>query len=500
MRPGRERQLITAATLAAMFLAALEATAVATAMPTAVSEFGSLERFSWTFSSYLLASTVSVPLYGKLADLFGRKRVFLIAIGLFLLGSILCGLAGSIGQLIAFRVLQGIGAGGVIPLSITIVGDIYTLEERGRIQGLYSAVWAVSSLAGPAVGGIVTELASWRWVFLFNVPFGLVAAVLVHLYLREPAPPGRARLDIRGTLSLAAGSAALLLALHEGGTNWGWTDGRTLVALLVSTVCTALFLREQRKAPEPTLPLDLFENRVIAVASAGAVAIGTLLFCLTAFVPMFAQGVLGGGPGAAGATLVPLSLAWPLTSTLAGWFLMRTGYRPLLVTGSLLTFVGTLLLARAAHGGGRPDVLLAMLVTGAGLGFMSTPYLVSVQTGVPWRRRGVATSSQQFFRTIGGALAVALFGSVINVRLQAVLGPGASAAEALDPETRGQMDPAVLEGIAAALRDGLSTVFLALAAVGAAGVLIALLFPRGAASALAFREEPRPASDEPSAT
>jgi EmrB/QacA subfamily drug resistance transporter len=437
-----------------MFLAALEATAVATAMPTAVSEFGSLERFSWTFSAYLLASTVTVPLYGKLADLFGRKRIFLIAIGLFLVGSILCGMAGSIGQLIAFRALQGIGAGGVIPLSITIVGDIYTLEERGRIQGLYSAVWAVSSLAGPAVGGVVTELASWRWVFLFNVPFGLLAAFLVQTYLRDPEQPLGGALDVRGTVALALASVALLLALHEGGSMWGWSDARTLIALGIALVGTVLFLREQRRSREPTLPLDLFANRVIAVASAGAVAIGTLLFCLTAFVPMYTQGVLGGGPGAAGATLVPLSLAWPLTSTLAGWMLMRAGYRPLILLGSILTLAGTILLARATQGGQRADIMIAMLVTGGGLGFMSTPYLVAVQTGVPWRRRGVATSSQQFFRTIGGAIAVALFGSVINVRLQSALGPGASAASVLDPASRADMDPAVLDAVAGALRDG----------------------------------------------
>ncbi|MGH7506353.1 MAG: MFS transporter, partial [Longimicrobiales bacterium] len=231
MEPGRDRRLVTAAMLAAMFLAALEATAVATAMPTAVSELGSVTHYSWAFSAYLVTSTTTVPLFGKLADLYGRKRIFTTAVIIFLAGSTLCGLSGSFGQLIVFRAIQGLGAGGVIPVAITIIGDIYTLEERGRVQGLFSGVWAVASLVGPAVGGLVTDLASWRWVFYFNIPFGIIAALMVRTFLREKALRREHRLDVLGTVLLTGAVCLLLVATQEGSSAWGWADPRTAAAL-----------------------------------------------------------------------------------------------------------------------------------------------------------------------------------------------------------------------------------------------------------------------------
>jgi EmrB/QacA subfamily drug resistance transporter len=497
VQAGRERKLVTAAMLASMFLAALEATAVATAMPTIVSELGSVERYSWAFSAYLLTSTTTVPLYGKLADLYGRKRIFIFSVALFLAGSVLCGVAGSFAQLILFRAIQGLGAGGVMPVAITIVGDIYTLEERGRVQGLFSAVWAVASLVGPAVGGLVTDLASWRWVFYFNLPFGFVAAAMVHRYLQEEESRREHRLDIVGTVLLTGGVALFLVALQEGSTIWGWADARTLGTLAVAVVALAFFVRQELRAPEPMLPFDLFRVRLIAVASIGSIALGTLLFTLTAYVPMFVQGVLGGSASEAGATLMPMSLGWPVASTLAGWLLMRAGYRPLVLLGAITAFAGCLLLASLDAGSDRTDVMLAMLVVGAGLGFVSTPYIVAVQAAVPRSRRGVATSSQQFFRTIGGAIAVTVFGAVLNAYLLNAAGAGVSAQSALDPSLRQALDPESLGRLVLGLREGLHVIYLACAVAALAGCAVAFLFPRGSAASLAHGAAvPTPAPPE----
>ncbi len=242
-----------------MFLAALEATAVGTAMPTVVSELGGVSRYSWVFSAYLLTSTTTVPMYGKLADLFGRRRIFTISVLLFILGASLCGIAQTFPQLILFRAIQGLGAGGVIPVAITVVGDIYSLEERGRIQGIFSGVWAISSLVGPAAGGLITDLLSWRWVFYLNLPFGFASLILLHMYLKEEDETrSRRKLDILGTLSLTASIALLLLALQEGTEIWGWGDPRTLAMMVGAGGGLLFFLWQETRAPEPMLPLELF--------------------------------------------------------------------------------------------------------------------------------------------------------------------------------------------------------------------------------------------------
>jgi MFS family permease len=372
-------------------------------------------------------------------------------------------------------------------VAITIVGDIYTLEERGRVQGLFSAVWAVASLVGPAVGGLVTDLASWRWVFYFNIPFGALAAVMVHAFLREEAARREHRLDLIGTLLLTGAVCLLLIAAQEGSSTWGWTDARTLAAVVFGVIGIALFIRQERRSAEPMLPLDLFRSRIIGVASMGAFALGTLLFTLTAYVPMFTQGVLGGTASEAGATLMPMSLGWPITSTLAGWLLLRVGYRPLTILGATIAVAGCAMLAMLGPGSGRTDVMLAMLILGAGMGFMSTPYIVAVQSAVPWSRRGVATSSQQFFRTIGGAIAVAAFGAVLNARLATVAGPDASARTVLDPVLRQSLDPGAVERLQSALGAGLHSIYVACAVVAAIGLIIALLFPGGSAASHAHR-------------
>lgn len=469
-----------------MFLAALEATAVATAMPTAVAELGGVARYSWAFSAYLLTSTTTVPLFGKLADLHGRLKIYHVSLILFLVGSALCGAARSFEQLVLFRALQGLGAGGVMPISVTLVGDIFTLEERGRMQGVFSGVWGLASLVGPILGGLVTDLLSWRWIFYFTIPFGIVSAIMLQLFLREPQIRREHKLDLLGTLILTTAVTLLLVAILEGPEVWGWNDSKTISLVVLAIIGLVAFVWQEKRAAEPMLPLDIFQNRVIAVASAGSVILGSLLFSLVAFVPMWAQGVWGGSASDAGTALIPMMLAWPLASTISGRLMLRIGYRPLVVFGSVLGAAGLALLSW-----GHPQRLqltVAMAVIGLGNGFIATPFLVAVQNAVPWNRRGVVTSSNQFFRTIGGAISVAALGAVLNAHLGDVLGAGANANALLDPALRAQANSATLARTVDALAGGLHTIFLLCLAAGIVAVLIALLFPGGHAAEHAHQE------------
>ncbi|MGW8267195.1 MAG: MDR family MFS transporter [Longimicrobiales bacterium] len=489
MEPGRHRRLVTAGLVLAMFLAALEATAVGTAMPTVVADLGGVSRYSWVFSAYLLAATTTVPMYGKLADLFGRRLIFTISISLFLLGSTLCGTAQTFTQLILFRAIQGLGAGGVMPVSITLVGDIYTLEERGRMQGLFSAVWATSSLVGPAAGGLITDLLDWRWVFYINVPIGIAAVFLLRAFLKEEGERRVHSLDYLGTISLTLSVALLLLALLEGPEQWGWMNARTVGMIAASMAGIALFLWQEGRAPEPMLPLELFRIRVIAVASLGGLLMGTLMYVAAAFVPMFTQGVLGGTAIDAGMTLAPMSIGWPIASTTSGWLLMRFGYRPFILAGAAFGILGCLLLAAADPGSGKGPVMVAMFFLGMGLGFTSTPYLLAVQNAVPWNRRGVATSSVQFFRSIGGAIAVAALGAVLNAHLASQLGREVDPNVALNPTLRATFPAESLQPLVDAIDGGLGTIYLAMAAMAAGGLVVALFFPGGSAKSHAYTGE-----------
>jgi len=486
---GRERQLVTSALMLGMALAALEATAVASAVPTAVAEMGGVEQISWVFSAYLLTSTTTVPLYGKLADLFGRRRIYHVAVLLFLLGSALSGMAHSMNQLIFFRAIQGLGAGGVQPVALTLIGDIFTLEERGRMQGLFSGVWAVASLLGPYLGGLITDAMSWRWIFYLNVPLGIASSFLLERYLREETGERRKhRLDLLGTVSLTAAVTLLLLGVIEGPGAWGWSDPRTIALLAGAVAAFALFLWQENRTPEPMLPLELFRDRLIAVSAAGNALIGVLLYAVIAYLPMFAQGVRGGTAVDAGVILTPVLVGWPIASTLSGRLLPRVRYRQMLYVGGGCLVAGGLLLARADAATSPNTLRLSMLILGLGMGFTSMPYLIGVQSAVPWRLRGVATSTVQFFRTMGGAVGVAALGALFNARLAAVAGPHANPNAALEPTLRARLAPDQLAHLAAAILHGLQGVFLVIAVACAVTLAIAFLFPEGSAAALAYRE------------
>jgi len=472
-----KRGLITLALLMAMTVTALEQTVVSTAMPTIIAQLKGLDIYPWVFSAYLLAATVTTPLYGKLADLFGRKRILLFGLGLFGLGSVLSGMAQSMPQLIAMRVVQGLGAGAVGPIVLTMLGDLFTLEERARVQGLFSAVWGVSSLAGPALGGVLTDQLSWRWVFFVTVPFAAVSAWILLTQVRETVRDREVLpIDWAGAALLSSASVALLTVVLRGREQSA--AGGT--ALVVGTlVLVYLFVRREGRAADPVLPLDLLRDSHTAAAFGGSFLIGAILFGIDTYIPLFVQGVKGGTATEAGRTITPLFLSWAVSVAVAARVVVRLGFRRTAVFGSAFVGLGTLALAAGAAypPAYKPFFLVGMVIIGLGFGPASLCTILGVQNAVPWGRRGVATGAVLFFRTMGGALGVGLLGASLGVELSSRLAatPGVEIAAALRPETHKLLTPAQLSAVQDALGRSLRDVFLEMVVMAA----MVAVFSRG---------------------
>ncbi|HEY6100474.1 MAG TPA: MFS transporter [Anaeromyxobacter sp.] len=463
------RPLTVVALLLGLFLAAMEMTVVSTAMPTVVAELGGLPLYAWAFAGYMLAATVTVPIWGKLADLRGRKPVLLAGLGLFLLGSSACGWAGSMGALIAWRAVQGLGAGALQPITFTIVGDLFDVHERGRMQGLFGAVWGLAGLVGPLVGGAIVHTIGWRWIFWVNLPFGIASGVVLAFAYHERPERHEHRLDVGGAALLALAVIAALAAVRSG--------GAALVGVPIALLATAAFLAVERRAKEPLLPLDLFAMRVMSVSSAAGALMGAAMMSTVTFVPLWVQSVLGAPPTAAGAAIAPMAVGWPIASAISGRLIARLGYRRLLLGGFALSAGSALALAFALHPGTPLRAVQAVTALfGAGLGLANPPLLIAIQTSVPWNRRGVATASTIFFRTIGGTLAVGLLGGALS---HALAGTGARpelVEKLLGPE-RSALDPAAVASVAAALQGAMGIVFWAGAAIAVAAFVVVLGFP-----------------------
>ncbi|QBD82748.1 DHA2 family efflux MFS transporter permease subunit [Ktedonosporobacter rubrisoli] len=415
--------IITIALMLGMALAALDTTIVGTAMPSIVGKLGGITLYSWVFSIYLLTSTTTVPIYGKLADLYGRKPLFLFGTTLFLIGSVTSGLAQSMEQLIVFRAIQGLGAGAVMPIVLTIIGDIFNLEERAKVQGLFSGVWGLSSIVGPFVGGLIVDHFSWHWVFFINIPFGLVSMLLLIFTFKETVERKKHHLDYLGTLTLTGSVVALLFALLQGGTSWAWNSFQSIALFAATIVLFGLFAWAEQRAEEPILPFVLFKNRIITISSIGGIVLGILMFGITTYVPLFVQGVKGGSATSAGITLGPLLLAWPITSTISSKIIIKLGYRFTAVVGMLGAAAGVGMTALFNDQTSLTFIVVAMLLIGAGLGFASSAFILSVQNAVPWNLRGVATASTQFFRTMGGTVGVAIMGTILNAQMAVRFAP-----------------------------------------------------------------------------
>ena len=496
------RRIIFASVMLATFLTAVEISIVATAAPAIVGKLGGFAELTWVFSAFLLAQAATIPIYGRLADLYGRRRVFAAGTGLFLVGSLLCGLATSMTQLILFRVVQGMGAGAVQPVATTIIGDIFTIEERARMQGWLSSVWAVASLVGPLVGGFVVERVHWAWVFWINLPIGPLAIAGVYLFLKEPAGRKQHSVDYAGAALLAGGVSLLLYAMLQGGVAWAWTSPQNLGLLAAALVVLIGFVRQEQRSPEPILPLTLFRNRVVSVVDAAFVLTGTMSPTVVTFISLYVQGVVGASATVAGMSLIPMSIGWPLASTFAGRVILAIGFRRTGLLGAALAVVGMVLLVIGASiGAGFVSVAWiggAILVLGAGLGFLTTTTIVALQSSVPWSTRGVATGSAMFSRLLGSTLGIALLGSVLNAALLGGVSSMSGSVRAtaggdgvgvtsvlLNAQARAALDPATLAELQSVLAGGILAVFIGLLVAALAAVVVACLLPDGAAEAAA---------------
>ncbi|WP_047153974.1 MDR family MFS transporter [Aneurinibacillus tyrosinisolvens] len=479
------RRTVTVAMMVATVLAAIESTIVSTAMPTIVSELGGLQLISWVVAVYLLTSAVTTPIYGKLADLFGRKIIFTVGAILFLLGSMLSGMAHSMTELIWFRAFQGIGAGAILPITFTIIGDIYTHEERAKIQGVFSGIWGISGILGPLAGGFLVDYVSWRWIFYINIPFGIVAIIMLWTSLHETVEKKRKYVDYPGVLSFTIGMTALLYALLTGGTQYSWSSNTIISLFLLSAISLCLFLYIQTKSPDPMLPLSLFRIRVIAISNLAGFLVSAILIAITVYLPLWIQGVYGQGATNSGLTLIPLSIGWPIGAAVGGRIMVKLGGKMTSCMGTSALFIGSLVLGFIGNDTPHWVLTSAMFVMGLGFGFAITTFTVSVQSAVSWQLRGAATASSTFLRTLGQTVGIAVFGTLFNHKIaeylsahQNVLKQGMDMNKLFNPHLSRNISEKALEVMREAIAVGLHQIFLLVLGLSIIGLVVCMALPR----------------------
>jgi EmrB/QacA subfamily drug resistance transporter len=502
---SRRRWAVTAGVLLGMFLAALEATVVGAAMPTIIASLGGMDRYSWVVSAYLLTATVTVPIWGKLSDIYGRRPLYLAGVSTFLLGSALSGASQTMTQLIIFRAVQGLGAGALVPLSLTINGDIFTPQERTRIQGLFSGMWGLASIIGPLAGGFITDKFSWHWVFYINIPFGLAAAIIVGLALVEPKRAEQPVVDYAGAAWLTFSITALLIALIESAHPEMWTSPLMIVSGLSFILFGILFIRAEKRAVEPIVPLSLFRNRMVAVGSITSFLTGTAMFGSITFVPLLVQGAWGGTATQAGSALTPFLLGWVGMAIVGGKLMLRVGYRSTVLTGLGIMAASFVILSTFGINTPRWLLLANLGLMGSGMGMVMLALLITIQSSVERQVLGVATSLQQFSRSIGGAVGVAIMGAVLTISLMSHRSdiqrethlPQAEVekivnniSDLMRPETRAKMPQEALRPLAEGLSNALQNAFIVGAFFAGLGFLSGFWLPsfRATASAKAVEE------------
>jgi EmrB/QacA subfamily drug resistance transporter len=446
-------------------LVAIDSTILATAIPAIVDDLGGFSQFPWLFSVFLLAQAVSVPIYAKFSDQYGRKPIMLIGVGLFLIGSILCGFAWSMPALIVFRGLQGLGAGAIMPTSMTIVGDLYSVAERATVQGYMASVWAISAVVGPALGGIFVELLDWRWIFFVNVPLALFAGWTLIRRFHEDVERVRHRIDVGGAILLTGGSSLLILGLLEGGVLWPWQSPASVAVLGGAVLLLVGFALVERRAAEPIIPGWVFRARLLNTTNLVSLSVGAMLVGLTSYVPLYVQGVLGHNALVGGFAVAALTIGWPIAAATAGRVYLRIGFRSTALIGSGVALVGAGLLATLAVDSSVWLVAVTCFVVGLGMGWIASPTLIAAQSSAEWHVRGVVTGTNMFARSMGSAVGIAVFGAIANAAL-AGAGSGGHGSITLDG-----VDPAQLF-------DALHLVFVGSAVVAFAMLVGVALMPR----------------------
>lgn len=488
---AKSRKWITVGVLTSMLLAAMESTIVSTAMPTVIESLGGLSRYSWVFSVYLLTSTVSMPIWGKISDLYGRRSCYLVGITIFLIGSMLSGASQSMNQLIVFRAIQGLGSGAIIPLSLIVMGEIYTLQERAKMQAAFSSVWGISSIIGPILGGFIADNFSWRWIFYINIPVGLVATAIIIWAMKGLVPLNTSspKIDYAGTISLSLSISLLLIACLEG--KEIASTGIILLLLLAFLLLLTAFIYFESIAQEPILPLDLFKNKVFLVSTLGNFFGGCVLFGVISFVPLFMQVGLSMSATSSGKTIMFLLFSWICSSTISARLSLHYGYRPLVISGMLALVLGTLLLSLTVTvTSSIYNIYFSVAIIGAGMGLATFSLLTAVQSSFPSELLGVVTSSTQFFRHIGGVIGTGVFGSIMGISLSKNIShiSEKNLSQELekivnnpnlitDPITRSGLTPKAIDLFSNAFSEALHLVFIISFFVSLAAFLTAFLMP-----------------------
>lgn len=455
---SKEKKIVFAL-LISTFLAAIEVTIISTAMPTIVDVLGGFELISWVFAIYLLSISVTTPIWGKLADLTGRKKIFIIGVTIFLIGSALSGLSQNMGQLIFFRAIQGIGAGAINPMTFTIVADVFNLRQRARVQGLISAMWGIAAVLGPLTGGFLTDYVSWRWIFLINIPFGLLAIWMISRNLVEQFEKKKPSIDYGGALSFTIGISALLLALLslDIESSIGLSSTQLIILFIVALIFIVLFIIVERRHKEPMIPLQLFIIKDITFAALASFLTSMILISMSAFLPLWIQNVLGMGATATGIVLIPLSVGWPIGSVLSGRvFIEKLGIKQTALLGVSFIFIGSVLLTTITPETPLTILALYIFVIGLGFGFSMTSFTVIIQSSAPPEMRGSAGSLITLFRTLGQAIGVAVLGTSMNLAIQTVAS----------------------ENPAMAVADGLHVVFIISAIISVLSLIVTSLIPK----------------------